>query len=146
MDPKGGSWWIPAVDPGGSHSLILVDPGGGSWWIPVNLLKYDKLESQQYLEEFNVYKAKPIFRFRTNMANFDGNFKGKETNVVCPVCGLHKDLQQLSFECPVLKKEMIITENYESIFTSTITKNLADILVKIVNIRKSLEEAQMCTI
>ena len=112
----------------------------------MNLLKYDKLESQQYLEEFNVYKAKTIFRFRTNMANFDGNFRGKETNVVCLVCGLHKDLQQLSFECPVLKKEMIITENYESIFTSTITKNLADILVKIVNIRKSLEEAQMCTI
>ena len=61
------------------------------------------------------------------MANFDGNFRCKETNEVCPVCGLHKDLQQLSFECPVLKKEMIITENYESIFTSTITKNLADI-------------------
>ena len=110
----------------------------------MNLLKYDKLESQQYLEEFNVSKAKTIFRFRTNMANFDGNFRGKETIGVCPVCGLHKDLQNLSFDCPVLKHELNITENYENLFTSTITQRLADILVKIVNIRKSLKERPSC--
>ena len=45
-DPRGGSWYIPFVDPGGSKwwilvdsscgsSWILVDPCGGSWYIPV---------------------------------------------------------------------------------------------------------------
>ena len=37
-----------------------------------------------------------------------------------------------------------MTENYGSILTSTITERLADILVKLINIRKSLKERPGC--
>ena len=112
----------------------------------MNELKYKKLERQEYLEELNVTEAKTVFRFRTKMENFEGNFKQKETKVSskCPICQAHSDLQELCFECPVLKQKIGISEQYESIFGATITTNLARTLVKIVNIRKSLPERPNC--
>ena len=48
----------------------------------------------------------------------------------------HFDLQELCFKCPILMKKIVIDEEYDSIFCSTITKNIARILVKIDQIRK----------
>ena len=80
------------------------------------------------------------------MENFEGNFKknGIEVQQQCPICQNHRDLQELCFECPVLKQNVRITEQYESLFGSNITTNLARILVKIVKIRNSLKERPNC--
>ena len=40
-------------------------------------VKYEKLEGQQYLTTLDVRKAKTVFRFRTEMAQFSGNYKGQ---------------------------------------------------------------------
>ena len=108
-------------------------------------LHYKQLESQDYLEELNVNEAKTVFRFRTRMQNFAGNFKGKSIEL-CPLCYQHYDLQELCFECPIIRKKIIIKESYESIFGSTITRNMASLLVQIDKIRKeenlSQSEAQ----
>ena len=109
-------------------------------------LHYKRLESQEYLAELNVNEAKTVFRFRSRMQNFTGNYKGN-LNELCPLCYQHYDLQELCFECPIIKKKIVINERYESIFGSTITRNIASILVKIDKIRKeernlSLNEAQ----
>ena len=47
-------------------------------------LQYKQLESQEYLTELNVNDAKIVFRFRTRMQNFDGNFNGKKSKELCP--------------------------------------------------------------
>ena len=109
----------------------------------ISQLNYRKLERQEYLEDLNLTEAKTVFRFRTKMENFEGNYKGKniEGQQQCPVCQTHSDLQDLCFGCPVIKEKIGITEEqYASLFGSTITTKLAGILVKIVNIRKSLQE------
>ena len=114
----------------------------------MNQLKYNVLEMQEYLEHLNVNEAKTVFRFRTRMQNFDGNYKGKNNEKLCPVCALHVDRQEFCFNCPGLRKIITITDEYESIFGSTITSNIARTLVNIDKIRKeylSLKEAQMCT-
>ena len=113
-------------------------------------LNYEKLETQEYLKDLTVQEAKAVFRFRTKMQTFDGNLNGKETEVLCPLCAEHFDLQELCFDCPIVRKKLRIEERYESIFGSVITTSLARVLLGIEQIRKeeylSQSEAQMCTI
>ena len=113
-------------------------------------LIYDKLETQEYLKELTVNEAKAVFRFRTRMQIFDGNFNGKETKVLCPLCAQHFDLQELCFDCPILRGKLRIEERYESIFGSVIKPTLARVLLGIETIRReehlSQIEAQKCTI
>ena len=48
-------------------------------------LKYNELRTQNYLKDSNisVEEAKNIFAFRTRMAEFKENFKGKHNNFDC---------------------------------------------------------------
>ena len=74
------------------------------------------------------------------MQNFAGNFKGKSIEL-CPLCYQHYDLQELCFKCPIIRKKIVIKESYESIFGSTITRNMASLLVQIDKIRKEEENS-----
>ena len=91
------------------------------------------------MEELDVNHGKIVFNFRTRMAKFSGNFKGNGTVENCPLCGLHSDLQHLSFECPEIVSQVEMKENYESIFKPEISVSLAKTLGKILNLRKNEE-------
>ena len=99
-------------------------------------LHYEKLEVQEYFKTLEVSQAKTLFRFRTRMAQFDGNFKGYGSVDLCPLCGDHSDLQQLCFVCPVVKEKVGISEEYGNIFGSKISINLATTIDRIMKIRK----------
>ena len=86
-------------------------------------LTYEKFERQEYFTTLEVKHAKTVFRFRTRMATFDGNFKGQGPVDPCPLCGLHSDLQHLSFNCPVVIEKVEPTEEYEQIFGAKISKS-----------------------
>ena len=102
------------------------------------------------MKDLTVNEAKAVFRFRTRMQPFDDNFNGKGTKVLCPLCAQHFDLQELCFDCPILRGKLRIEERYESIFGSVIKPTLARVLLGIETIRKeehlSQIEAQKCTI
>ena len=98
-------------------------------------LKYQKLECQEYLGNLDAKLAKSVFKYRTRMAKFQGNFKENGNVDFCPLCGTHRDLQELSFQCPEILKKVKITEIYETIFGSKISLNLAKIVDEITRWR-----------
>ena len=103
-------------------------------------LKYDQLKPQDYLSELDVREAKNVFRFRTRMANFNGNFRGQGQSELCPLCGLHDDLQSLSFNCPKVLEKIEVKEEYEDIFGLKISKTLSKTLSEIDKLRKKDKE------
>ena len=98
-------------------------------------LHYEKV--QGYFKTLEVSQAKTLFRFRTKMAQFDGNFRGYGSVDLCPLCGDHSDLQQLCFVCPVVKEKVVISEEYGYIFGTKISINLATTINRIMKIRKN---------
>ena len=102
-------------------------------------LKYEKLEGQQYLTTMDVKKAKTVFRFRTKMAQFSGNYKGQGPIELCPLCGSHSDHQEMSFRCSVVRDKIELAEEYENIFKPKISQDLANNLQKIDNLRRKEE-------
>ena len=69
------------------------------------------------------------------MIQFDGNFNGKADIEDCPFFGLHSDLQHLSFECSAVLDEIVIEEDYETIFGDKISVKLAETLQHITKLR-----------
>ena len=102
-------------------------------------LKYEMLKPQEYLANLDVREAKAVFRFRVRMALFSGNFKGYGPPEPCPLCGQHDDLQDLCFQCPVVIGKLELTDKYENIYEKNISKRLARILIKIVEMRRKEE-------
>jgi hypothetical protein len=102
-------------------------------------LKYEMLKPQEYLANLDVWEAKAVFKFRVRMALFSGNFKGHGPPEPCPLCGQHDDLQDLCFQCPVVIGKLELTEKYENIYEKNISKRLARILIKIVEMRRKEE-------
>ena len=103
-------------------------------------LKYGKLEAQKYLTMLDVNLAKTVFRFRVRMAQFSGNYKGQGPPEFCPLCGLHKDLQELCFYCPSVLNQIELYEEYENIFQPEVSKDLARNLKEIEKLRKKKHE------
>ena len=98
-------------------------------------LNYEKLQIQEYLTTLDVYMSKTMFRFRVRMARFSGNNKGKGPSDACPLCGLHSDEQQLSFQCQEITMMIDTSDIYENIFNTNISVNLAKTCEKIMKLK-----------
>ena len=106
-------------------------------------LSYNKLEMQTYfnLENMSAAQAKIVYSYRTRMASYGENFRAKNGQVMCPICGLHLDSQSMAFNnCEAIKTEISIYGKYEDIFKSVISGKLAVTLENIDNIRKIKNE------
>ena len=102
-------------------------------------LNYIKLELQDYLKlgTVDAVIAKTVFKYRTRMATFGENFRGKNGPVNCPLCGLHLDSQFMGFyNCQVLKNNIEINCKYEDIFRKSVPKDVATSLYEIDNFRE----------
>ena len=86
--------------------IKIKDTKNGSKMIE---LKYQRLECQEYLGNLDVILGKSVFKFRTRKAKFQGNVKESGNVDFCPLCGTHRDLQELSFQCPEILKKVEIT-------------------------------------
>ena len=100
-------------------------------------LQYAELGMQKYLknEKITVKQARILFKFRTRMERFWGNFKGGKPPQPCPVCKdvLSVDTQEHSFRCKVLAESMKISNNYKGIFSSEVEH---EIVITVENIEK----------
>ena len=99
-------------------------------------LSYEKLCPQEYLFKLDVKVAKDVFRYRTRMMHFSGNFRGQGPIEFCPLCQKHEDLQELSFKCPAVLEKINVNEEYVNIFGSDISQNLGKTLSEIAKMRK----------
>ena len=109
----------------------------------MNDLVYSKLEIQNYLklENLNKNEAQTLFRFRTRMAKFGENFRGNNSQILCPLCKTHLDGQRMCFDnCPVVKANIAIFGNYNDIFnTASIPSDIVQTLVRIEKLREEYE-------
>ena len=100
-------------------------------------LQYVELGMQKYLknEKITVKQARILFKFRTRMERFWGNFKGGKPPQPCPVCKdvLSVDTQEHSFRCKVLAESMKLSNNYKGIFSSEVEH---EIVITVENIEK----------
>ena len=111
-------------------------------------LNYKNLEMQDYLKDqtINVNQARTLFRFRTRMARFWGNFKGGRPPQKCPVCSevMSIDTQSHSFQCEVLGASININGNYENIFEAKVTQTVARTVENIEKFRQPYLEKSEC--
>ena len=86
-------------------------------------LNYSKLELQGYLKlkSFNSSRAKTLFSHRTRMAKYGENYRMNGNPVSCPLCSLHLNNQEMSFNnCPVIKSNLEVKGCYQDIFKNAI--------------------------
>ena len=102
-------------------------------------VKYEKLGMQSYLTSKDLTREEKItvLHWRVHMEQFGENYRGKKEEVICPLCGEHKDDEESSFSvCKVTKKEMNIEGNYESLFEKDVDIISAKTACKISALRK----------
>ena len=108
-------------------------------------IKHKRLKLANYLElgKINAFEAKATFQFRSRMAPFHGNYKGKIPTKICPLCSSHPDTQEWSFKCSEIKKNVDVKGKYDDIIEGNISKNLAKTTLSIIKFRElSLNGAQ----
>ena len=100
--------------------------------------KHKELKLSRYLELKNITaeEAKAVFQFRSRMAKFNGNYKGKNPVKAYPLCFSHPDTQEWSFKCQEINKNIEVKGNYDNIFDGSIDKNLAKTLLSIIKFRE----------
>ena len=70
-------------------------------------LQYKEIKMQNYLSsEKTILQKKIIFKYRTRMEDYGENFRGGARQVMCPLCQLHLDNQELIFQCQVIKSQI----------------------------------------
>ena len=64
-------------------------------------LDYSELRIQQYLvnKSFHTGDAKLLFSFRTRMVEVKNNYKNRQSDLNCPLCGKDTDTQQHLLDC-----------------------------------------------
>ena len=105
-------------------------------------INYEDLKIQTYFtrQDIRTEQKKILFKFRTRMARFGQNYRGGKEKIVYPLCDSHIDNQDLSYICPVIRKEVKIRGSSSDIYCQEINKNTVETLEKIVEVRKSLLE------
>ena len=105
-------------------------------------LLYTELEIQDYLlsEELSVAQKRVVFLYRTRMAKYSENYRGKDPPKPCRVCQLHVDCQAHGVVCPETLKHTKTLGKYEEIFSSNISRKTAAMLEEIENHRNKLNE------
>ena len=81
-------------------------------------LSYQELKMQEYFSSpnFTTEEKKTLFKWRTRAERFGENFRGGQSQIMCPLCMNHPDSQSLSYQCEVLTEHTKIEGNYSDIF------------------------------
>ena len=75
--------------------------GAKSHHSKMSSLDYSELRIQQYLvnKSFHTGDAKLLFSFRTRMVEVKNNYKNRQSDLNCPLCGKDTDTQQHLLDC-----------------------------------------------
>ena len=75
-------------------------------------------------------QKKLIFKGRVKMFEFGENYRGGRPQVTCPLCSLHLDNQEMSYQCPVVKSGVDIVGNIEDIYKKEIQPETEETIEK----------------
>ena len=114
-------------------------------------IKYDKLETQQYMKSqlFTNDEVNLLFAIRSRFIDCKMNFKNKydKNNLNCSVCEEEEETQEHLLNCKILNEKLKIIENsqenvqYEDIFADhKKQKVVTSKFEKLLNIRRLLLE------
>ena len=105
-------------------------------------LIYPELKIQEYLisEAFSIEEKRILFHYRTRMANYSENFRGKSPSKPCKICLFHTDSQGHSVRCAETLKKVKTVGKYDEIFTNNISKETAQMLKEIEEYRSEYLE------
>ena len=98
----------------------------------------NSLKIQNYFtnEELKSSDKKTIFKYRTRMERFGENYRGGNSPIPCPLCKLHLDNQEMSFQCPEIIKEVTINGSISDIYKENIKIETVDTVIRISEYRK----------
>ena len=101
-------------------------------------VRYDNLKMQSYLlsSELKLEEKRTLFKYRVRMAKFGENFRGGARSIPCPLCNTHLDKQEMSFDCPSIRKEIDVKGNISDIYEEEIDTDTIQTILKIANFRK----------
>ena len=108
-------------------------------------VSYTNLESQEYFKSDQISndQKRMIFKYRTRMERFGENFRGSQNMVMCPLCSLHLDSQDLGLQCPEVRKEIHHSGgDIKEIYGEKIGKDIVNTVTKVMEIRKKMIENQ----
>ena len=107
-------------------------------------LHYNSLNIQSYFtsEELKTEEKRTIFKYRVRMANFGENYRGGAYSTTCPLCNLHLDNQEMSFQCPIIRNMIKVEGNISDIYKEDIEKQTIQTILKITNYRNNNLEKQ----
>ena len=102
---------------------------------------YTELKIQDYLlsEELTVDQKRVVFLYRTRMANYSENYRGKDPPKPCKVCKLHVDCQAHGVRCLETRKHIKTIGKFDEIFSGNISSKTALMLEEIENYRNEME-------
>ena len=78
---------------------------------------------------------KTIFKYRVRMERFGENYRGGAESISCPLCHTHLDNQEMSYQCPEIKKEIDIKGNFSDIYNENIQNETIETIVRISRYR-----------
>ena len=99
----------------------------------MNMLDYEKLKLQPYLEidDISPLQAIDIFRFRTNMLeDFTDNFRGSKGKRMCISCKSHVDNQYEIGNCFLFKDKIYL------VYGANPSRQIAEIISAVIDIKK----------
>ena len=101
-------------------------------------VRYETLKMQSYFtsSETKIEDKRTIFKYRVRMEKFGENYRGKETSIPCPLCHTHIDKQEMSFMCPIIRKDINIKGKFSDIYEEDIEKDTIQTILKISKYRK----------
>ena len=71
------------------------------------------------------------------MEQFEENFRGGKNTVPCPLCNLHSDQQDMSFQCIEIRKHITVKGNISDIYKNRIDYEAMKTCIEISKYRKS---------
>ena len=107
-------------------------------------LHYSSLKLQKYMKNMRIDQVRNIFRYRTNMARFGKNYRGKEDFIMCPLCSKHFDSQELSFQCEFFKDKMNINCNMSDVNSENVSQETAKVITDMMRLREKFLEEKSC--
>ena len=102
-------------------------------------LIFTELKIQEYLvsESITLEEKRSIFQYRTRMAKFSENYRGKDPPRPCQICLLHVDSQSHAVRCFETMRFVTTVGNYQEIFGNKISDDTANMLKQIDDVRNN---------
>ena len=97
------------------------------------------METQNYFlrEDLSNKQKLLIFRLRTRMADYGENYKGGKEQIMCPLCYLHRDSQEMSYFCPEITNNIKMLGSQEDIYSNDIKIETIQSMEKVEEYRKN---------